>query len=111
MGDFSRAGPLPILRALRKPLNTGVLFMLKFVALVAGLLFASTTFAQQSLQTLHARVPAPPTTAAASKAWLASAEITALRKQLKDQRTFIERLSTEAGAAAQPAGAQTGGVI
>ena len=63
--------------------------MLKFVALAAGLMLASAASAQQSLQALHARVPAPPATAAAAPAWLASQEITTLRKQLKDQRTFV----------------------
>jgi hypothetical protein len=85
--------------------------MLKFVALAAGLMFASAASAQQSLQSLHARVPAPPTTAAAAPAWLASPEVNALRKQLKDQRTFVENLSKQAGADAQPTTAQTGGVI
>ena len=33
------------------------------------------------------------------------------RKQLADQRAFIEKLSKEAGAAAQPTAAQTGGAI
>ena len=85
--------------------------MLKFVALAAGLMLASAASAQQSLQALHARVPAPPATAAAAPAWLASQEITTLRKQLKDQRTFVENLSKKAGADAQPSAAQTGGVI
>lgn len=85
--------------------------MLKFVALVAGLSLASAATAQQSLQSLHTRVPAPPATSAAAPAWLASPEVTTLRKQLKDQRAFIEKLSTEAGAAAQPTAAQTGGGI
>ena len=60
--------------------------MLKFVALAASLMFASAASAQQSLQTLHTRVPAPPATAAAAPAWLASPELAALRKQIKDQR-------------------------
>ena len=85
--------------------------MLKFIALAAGLLFASAASAQQSLQAMHARVPAPPATTAAAPAWLASPEVTTLRKQLKDQRAFIEKLSREAGAAAQPTAAQTGGGI
>jgi hypothetical protein len=76
--------------------------MLKFIALAAGLMLASAASAQQSLQAMHARVPAPPATAAAAPAWLASPEITTLRKQLKDQRTFIENLSKQAGADAQP---------
>ena len=85
--------------------------MLKFFTLVAGLMLASAASAQQSLQALHARVPAPPATVAAAPAWLASADLATLRKQLKDQRVFIEKLSTAAGAAAMPAAAQTGGGI
>jgi len=85
--------------------------MLKFVVLAAGLMLASAASAQQSLQALHARVPAPPATAAAAPAWLASADLATLRKQLKDQRAFIEKLSTDAGAAALPTAAQTGGGI
>ena len=85
--------------------------MLKFIALAAGLMLASAASAQQSLQSMHARVPAPPATAAAASAWLASPEVATLRKQLKDQRAFIEKLSRETGAAAQPTAAQTGGGI
>ena len=85
--------------------------MLKFVTLAAGLMLASAASAQQSLQALHSRVPAPPATAAAAPAWLASAELATLRKQLKDQRAFMDKLSTEAGAAALPTAAQTGGGI
>ena len=85
--------------------------MLKFIALAAGLMLASAASAQQSLQSMHARVPAPPATAAAAPAWLVSPEITTLRKQLKDQRAFIEKLSKQAGADAQPTAAQTGGAI
>jgi hypothetical protein len=85
--------------------------MLKFVALGAGLMLASAASAQQSLQSLHARVPAPPATAAAAPAWLASPEVSTLRKQLKDQRAFVEKLSTEAGAVGQPTADQTGGAI
>ncbi len=84
--------------------------MLKFVALAAGLILVGTASARQSLQSLHARVPAPPATAAAAPAWLASAELATLRKQIKDQRTFIENLSREAGAAAQPAAGATSGI-
>jgi hypothetical protein len=84
--------------------------MLKFVALAAGLMLASAASAQQSLQSLHARVPArrprPPRPRLARQP-----EITTLRKQLKDQRTFVENLSKKAGADAQPTAAQTGGVI
>ena len=85
--------------------------MLKFVALAANLMLMSAAAAQQSLHLLHARVPASPATAAAAPAWLASPELAALRKQLKDQRAFVEKLSREAGAAAQPAAAQTSGGI
>lgn len=84
--------------------------MLKFVALAAGLLFASAAPAQQSLSSLHTRVPAPPATAAAAPAWLVAPELVTLRKQIKDQRAFIEKLMTTAGAAAQPAAGQTGGI-
>jgi hypothetical protein len=84
--------------------------MLKFVALAAGLVFASAASAQQSLQSLHARVPAPPATAASAPAWLVSPELVTLRKQIKDQRAFIEKLMSDAGAAAQPAAGQTGGI-
>lgn len=85
--------------------------MLKFIAVSVGLTLASAASAQQSLQSLYTRVPAPPATAAAAPAWLASPEITALRKQLKDQRTFVENLSKAAGADAAPTAAQTGGAI
>jgi hypothetical protein len=85
--------------------------MLKFVALASGLMFASVASAQQSLSSLHARVPAPPATAAAAPAWLGSPELATLRKQIKDQRAFIEKLMKEAGAATQPTAAQTGGAI
>ena len=85
--------------------------MLKFIALAASLLLATAASAQQSLQSLHARVPAPPATSAAAPAWLASPELAALHKQIKDQRAFIEKLSTQAGADALPTAAQTGGGI
>ena len=85
--------------------------MLKFVALSAGLLFAGAASAQQSLEALHARVPAPPASAAAAPAWLAGPEVVALRKQIKDQRAFVEKLMKEANADAAITGAQTGGVI
>jgi hypothetical protein len=85
--------------------------MLKFVALAAGLMLASAASAQQSLQTLHARVPAPPTTAAAAPGWLVSPDLVALRRQIKDQRAFVERLMAGASAGALPAAGQTGGGI
>lgn len=83
--------------------------MFKSIALVASLLITSAASAQQSLQALHTRVPAPPATAAAATAWLASAENTTLRKQLKDQRTFVEKLLKDASADSL-AGASGGGI-
>ncbi len=85
--------------------------MSKFVVLAAGLMFASAASAQQSLQSLHARVPAPPATAAAAPAWLASPELVTLRKQIKDQRSFVEKLMAAASAGALPTAGQTGGGI
>ncbi len=85
--------------------------MLKFIALAAGLMLASAVSAQQSLQSLHARVPAPPATAAAAPAWLASPELATLHKQIKDQRAFIEKLMASASADAMPTATQTGGGI
>jgi hypothetical protein len=74
---------------------------------VAGtLLLASHAFAQQSL---HARVPVPPATAAAAPAWFASAEVETLRKQLKDQRALVEKLTRDAAEASMSA-ASTGGI-
>jgi hypothetical protein len=87
--------------------------MLKSFALAASLLVATAVSAQQapqSLQALHARVPAPPASVAAAPAWLASAELATLRKQLKDQRAFVEKLSTQAGSDAMPTAGQTGGI-
>jgi hypothetical protein len=86
--------------------------MSRYSALLASLVFigvAPQVHSQQSLQALHTRVPAPPATAAAAPAWLASAEVGTLRKQLKDQRAFVEKLSKDASAA-QAAGASTGGI-
>jgi hypothetical protein len=85
--------------------------MLKFVAVAASLALASVASAQQSLQSLHARVPTPPATAAAAPAWLASPALATLRKQIKDQRSYVEKLSVTAGAAAQPKAAEVGGGI
>lgn len=85
--------------------------MLKFIALAAGLMLASAASAQQSLQSLHARVPAPPATTAAAPAWLASPELATLHKQIKDQRAFVEKLMTTASASALPSAGQTGGGI
>jgi hypothetical protein len=86
--------------------------MSKYRTLISILIFiliAPMVRAQQSLQGLHSRVPAPPATAAAASAWLAGAEYTTLSKQLKDQRAFVDKLGKEAGAAAT-AGASTGPV-
>jgi len=85
--------------------------MFKFIALAAGLMLASAASAQQSLQSLHARVPAPPATTAAAPAWLASPELATLHKQIKDQRAFIEKLMANASAGALPTAGQTGGGI
>jgi hypothetical protein len=87
---------------------------LAFAALMALALLAGTTSlvqaqSPQSLQALHTRVPAPPATAAAATAWLTSAEVTTLRKQLKDQRAFVEKLSKDA-AAKSMAGAGSGAI-
>jgi hypothetical protein len=86
--------------------------MFKFIALAASLLVATAASAQtpQSLQALHARVPAPPASVAAASTWLASPQLAALRQQLKDQRAFVEKLSTQAGADALPTAGQTGGI-
>ena len=84
--------------------------MLKFFTLAAGLMLASAAPAQQSLQSLHARVPVPPATAAAAPAWLVSPELLAIQQQIKDQRAFIESLMKNAGAAAMPAAGQTSGI-
>jgi hypothetical protein len=84
--------------------------MFKSTALTAGLLMlAGTATAQQSLQALHTRVPAPPATAADAPAWLASPQMAALRQQVKDQRAFVEKLTKDASAASL-AGASNGGI-
>jgi hypothetical protein len=90
--------------------------MLKSIAIataIAGgqLLVANVASAQQSLQSMHTRIPAPPTTAAAAPAWLTSPEVATLRKQLKDQRAFVEKLQTNAATANQSGGlANAGGI-
>ncbi len=86
--------------------------MLKSIAVVGGLLLAANvSHAQHSLQSMHSRVPAPPATAAAAPAWLTSPEVTTLRKQLKDQRAFVEKLQTDAATANQSGGlANAGGI-
>jgi hypothetical protein len=86
--------------------------MSKYRTLISILLFiliAPLARSQQSLQAMHSRIPAPPATAAAATAWLASAEYTTVAKQLKDQRAFVDKLNKDAGAAAT-AGASTGPV-
>ena len=87
--------------------------MLKSLALAASVLVATASSAEtapQSLQSLHARVPAPPVSVAAAPAWLASPQLSALRQQLKDQRAFIEKLTAQAGSDALPSAGQTGGI-
>jgi hypothetical protein len=79
----------------------------KVFSILLFILIAPLARSQQSLQALHSRVPAPPATAATAPAWLAGANVTTLRQQLKDQRAFVEKLSKDAGAAAT-AGASTG---
>lgn len=71
----------------------------KLFSVLLFILIAPMVRSQQSLQALHSRVPAPPATAAAAPAWLNSAEVTAIRKQLKEQRAFVEKISKEAAAA------------
>ena len=86
--------------------------MLKSLAFAASVLLATAAPAQtpQSLQSLHARVPAPPASVATAQAWLASPQLVALRQQLKDQRAFVEKLTAQAGSDALPTAGQTGGV-
>lgn len=81
-------------------------------SLMALMLLAGTATiaqAQQSLQAMHTRIPAPPAAAAAAPAWLTGVEVTTLRKQLKDQRAFVEKLNKDA-AAKSMAGASTGAI-
>ncbi len=84
--------------------------MLKSIALVGGLMIATNAFAQQSLQSMHTRVPAPPKSAAAAPAWLASSEVTTLRKQIKDQRAFVEKLTLDANTNSPGALTNAGGI-
>jgi hypothetical protein len=70
----------------------------KLFSIILFILIAPLARSQQSLQVLHTRVPAPPATAAAAPAWLASAEVAALRKDLKAQRAFVEKITREAAA-------------
>jgi hypothetical protein len=76
----------------------------KLFSILLFILVAPMVRSQQSLQALHSRVPAPPATAAAAPAWLNSAEVTTLRKQLKDQRAFVEKLNKDASAASVAGG-------
>ncbi len=85
--------------------------MSKTLFLAAALVVTSSAFAQQSLQTLHTNVPAPPANSAAASAWLTSPAVTTLRKQLKDQRAFVEKLSKDAAAESMPGAAPSGGGI
>ena len=71
---------------------------IKLLSVLLFILVAPLARGQQSLQAMHTRVPAPPATAAAAAAWLTSAEVTTLRKQLKDQRAFVEKLNKDAAA-------------
>lgn len=71
----------------------------KLFSILLFIVIAPIVRAQQSLQAMHTRVPAPPATAAAAPAWLKSAEYTTLANQLKDQRAFVEKLNKEAAAA------------
>jgi hypothetical protein len=84
--------------------------MLKSIALVGGLLLATNVLAQQSLQSMHARVPAPPKSVATAPAWLASPEVATLRKQLKEQRDFINKLNHDANTSAPGALTNAGGI-
>ncbi len=77
------------------------------LVLLAGTV--SVAQAQQSLQALHTRIPAPPATAAAAPAWLTGVEVTTLRKQLKDQRAFVEKLNKDASASSM-AGMSSGAI-
>jgi hypothetical protein len=81
----------------------------KLLSILLFILVAPLARSQTSLQVMHTNVPAPPTTAAASPAWLTSPQVTTLRKQLKDQRAFVERLTQE-GSAGAMAGAGGGGI-
>jgi hypothetical protein len=81
----------------------------KLFSILFFILIAPLARSQQSLQALHTRVPAPPANAAAAPAWLDSTEVATLRKQLKDQRAFVEKLSTEASASSA-AGMSGGGI-
>jgi hypothetical protein len=81
----------------------------KLFSIIIFILIAPIVRSQQSLQALHTRVPAPPASASAAVAWLDSPEINTLRRQLKDQRAFVEKLHKDA-AAGSMAGASTGAI-
>lgn len=81
----------------------------KLISLILFILIAPFARSQQSLQSLHSRIPAVPATAAAAPAWLNTPEINTLRKQLKDQRAFVDKLSKDASASAA-AGMSTGAI-
>jgi hypothetical protein len=85
--------------------------MSKILFLAAALVATSPAFAQQSLQTLHTNVPSPPANSAAAVTWLTSPAVSTLRKQLKDQRAFVEKLSKDAAAESMPGAAPSGGGI
>ncbi len=61
-------------------------------------------FAQESVQAMFTSIPAPPATAAAADAWLASAAVKGLPGKIAAQRTGIEKLMAAAAASQQPAG-------
>jgi hypothetical protein len=81
----------------------------RLISIILFILIAPFARSQTSLQAMHSRVPATPATAAAAPAWLATPEITALRKQLKDQRAFVEKLNKDASASSA-AGMSTGAI-
>jgi len=60
-------------------------------------------FAQESVQAMYTSIPAPPASAAAADAWLASAAVKGLPTKIAAQRTGIEKLMAAAAAAQQPA--------
>lgn len=78
--------------------------MNKTMPLLGLLALSAACPAQESLQAMYARVPAPPATAAAAAAWLKSPAVTQLQAQIKTQRAGIEKLMAAASAAQQSAG-------
>jgi hypothetical protein len=81
----------------------------RLLSIILFILIAPFARSQTSLQAMHSRVPATPANAAAAPAWLATPEITTLRKQLKDQRAFVEKLTKDASASSA-AGMSTGAI-